>query len=55
MLLYLAVSASTINEVLIREEEGAQWPMYYVIKPLLNTETHYLDMIKVALALVTVA
>ena len=37
---------------LIREEEKIQWPVYYISKRLINAETRYLEMEKLALALV---
>ena len=36
LFLYLAVL-----EALIREEEKVQWPIYYISKRLINTETRY--------------
>ena len=39
--------------MLVREEEGKQLPVYYVRKSLLNAETHYTQLEKLALALVT--
>ena len=40
---------------LIREVEGKQFPVYYVSKSLLDAETHYTQLEKLALALITVA
>ena len=44
---YLAVS-----EALILEEEKVQWPVYNISKQLIDAETRYLEMEKLALALV---
>ncbi|XP_022881041.1 uncharacterized protein LOC111398358 [Olea europaea var. sylvestris] len=53
LLLYLAVSDVTVSAVLIREENEFQFLVYYVSKTLFPTETRYLDMEKLALALIT--
>lgn len=53
LLLYLAVTAEVVNSVLIGEEKGRQLPVYYISKDLLAVETHYTDMKKLALALIT--
>ena len=50
--LYLAVSGYVILGALIQEEEIVQWPMYYISKYLVDTETRYPEMEKLALALV---
>lgn len=50
--LCLSVSEHAMSSVLVREEEKAQLPVYYVSKGLLDTETRYLEMEKLALALV---
>ena len=39
--IYLAVSKGAVSIVLIREEEGKQFPVYYVSKSLLDAETRY--------------
>ncbi|KAI5352152.1 hypothetical protein L3X38_005043 [Prunus dulcis] len=39
--IYLAVSDSAISSALIREELGAQHPVFYISKALLNAETRY--------------
>ena len=51
--MYLAVSEHSVSTVLIREEEGKQSPVYYVRKALLDTETRYSQLEKLALALIT--
>ncbi|XP_062088976.1 uncharacterized protein LOC133795541 [Humulus lupulus] len=49
--MYLAISGTSISAVLIREEEGRQQPVYYVSKTLLDVETRYIQIEKLALAL----
>ena len=51
--LYLAVSDHAVSSVLIREENGQQKPIYYTSKILLDAETRYLQLEKLALALVS--
>ena len=51
--LYLAISEHAITVALIREEGNIQWLVYYISKRLLDTKTRYLEMEKLALALVT--
>ena len=41
--------------MLVREENKVQWPVYYISKALLDAETRYTEMEKLALALVTAA
>ena len=48
----LEVLEHAISGGLIREEEKVQWPVYYINKQLINAETRYLEMEKLALALV---
>ena len=55
LFLYLAVSEHSISTVLIREEDGKQSPIYYVSKSLLDAETRYSQLKKLALALITAA
>ncbi|XP_024025995.1 uncharacterized protein LOC112092918 [Morus notabilis] len=50
--LYLAVSEHAISSVLTREEKKVQLPVYYTSKRLLDAETRYPQMEKLALALV---
>ena len=52
LFLYLAVSEYTISGVLIREVEKVQWPVYSISKRLVDAETRYPEMEKLALALV---
>ncbi|XP_024036977.1 uncharacterized protein LOC112096961 [Citrus clementina] len=53
--LYLAVSDRAASSVLVREEEGIQYPIYYTSKALLDAETRYPTTEKWALALVVAA
>ncbi|KAL5562066.1 hypothetical protein UlMin_031813 [Ulmus minor] len=53
--IYLAVSDTAVSSVLIREEDGKQLPVYYVSKSLLDAETRYSQLEKLALALVSAA
>ncbi|KAL0730277.1 hypothetical protein Bca4012_026370 [Brassica carinata] len=55
LLLYLAVLEHTVNGVLVREEGRKQYPIYYMRKSLLDAETRYSHLEKLALALVTAA
>ncbi|XP_063948146.1 uncharacterized protein LOC135152232 [Daucus carota subsp. sativus] len=52
LILYLGVSEFSISDVLIKEEEQAQQPVYYVSKRLLDAETRYSNMEKLAYALI---
>ena len=53
--LYLVVSDSAVSLVLIREENKVQKPIYYVSHALLDAETRYPAIEKMALALVVSA
>ncbi|KAI5325335.1 hypothetical protein L3X38_034409 [Prunus dulcis] len=55
LFVYLAVSNSTISSALIREELGAQHPVFYTSKALLDAETRYPKLEKLILALVVSA
>ena len=50
--LYLVALVYAVSGVLIKEEEKVQWPVYYISKRLIDAETRYLEMEKLALALV---
>ncbi|KAJ4715162.1 Retrovirus-related Pol polyprotein from transposon opus [Melia azedarach] len=53
LLMYLAVSTTTVSSVLIREEEGGmQKPVYYTSKALTEVEKRYPKQEQLALALV---
>ncbi|XP_063942814.1 uncharacterized protein LOC135150442 [Daucus carota subsp. sativus] len=52
LILYLGVSEFSISAVLIKEEEQAQQPVYYVSNRLLDAETRYSNMEKLAYALI---
>ncbi|XP_028057287.1 uncharacterized protein LOC114261245 [Camellia sinensis] len=51
LFVYLAVSDHAVSAVLIREEGKEQKPVYYVSKTLLDAETRYLPLEKLAYAL----
>lgn len=51
MYLYLVVSNVNVSTVLIQEEEGTQLLIYYVSHSMVLAETRYLNMEKLALAL----
>ncbi|KAL5565982.1 hypothetical protein UlMin_029146 [Ulmus minor] len=55
LILYLAVSKRDVNSALVREEDGVQWPIYYTSKSLLDVETRYPEIEKLALALMVAA
>ncbi|KAK4836985.1 hypothetical protein QYF36_001900 [Acer negundo] len=55
LLVYLAVSDTAVSAVLIKEEGNIQHLVYYVSKALLDTETRYSRLEKLALALVVAA
>ena len=55
MLLYLAVSEHAASAVLIREEGSKKLPIYYVSEALLDAETRYSHLEKLALALIVAA
>ena len=55
LLLYLAVSEHAVSAVLSREEGTKQLPIYYVSKALLDAETRYSHLEKLALALMVAA
>lgn len=50
--MYLAVSDHIIRSVLVKQHEGIQRTMYYLSKTLVDVETRYLLLEKIALALV---
>ena len=52
LILYLGASEFSISAVLIKEEEQALQLVYYVSKRLLDAETRYLNMEKLAYALI---
>ncbi|KAL0416349.1 UNVERIFIED_CONTAM: hypothetical protein Slati_3466800 [Sesamum latifolium] len=53
--LYLSTTPQVVSLVLIREEEGRQFPIYYVSKVLNGAEGRYTPIEKMALALVITA
>ena len=52
--MYLAVSNQAVSVVLLKTRDGAQWLVYYISKTLVDVETQYLSLEKLALALVHV-
>lgn len=50
--MYLAVFEHAVSAVSIRVQDGVQRPMHYVSKALVDIETRYLPLEKMALALV---
>ena len=46
--LYFTISNEVINAALVRVEEKVQWPVYYVSKRLLDAETRYPELVKLA-------
>ena len=52
LFLFLAVSKYVVSGALIREEEKVQWVVYYISKRLIDAETRYPEIKKLALALV---
>ena len=55
LIVYLAATESAVSAALIRSDEETQKPVYYVSKALTDVETRYLELDKVALALVIAA
>ena len=52
LIVYLAISDYAISAVLVREEGDIQYPVYYVSKRMLDAETRYTNMEKLAYALI---
>ena len=52
LIVYLAISYYAISDVLVREEGDIQYPVYYVSKRMLDAETLYTNMQKLAYALI---
>ena len=51
LFMYLSVSDHAVSAVLLRDR-GMQQPVYYISKTLVDTETRYLPLEKLVLALV---
>ena len=49
------MSEHSMSAMLLLEDDGKQSPLYYVSKVLLDAETQYSQLEKLALALITVA
>ncbi|KAK3000301.1 hypothetical protein RJ639_020950 [Escallonia herrerae] len=52
LFLYLSVTEVAVSDVLVREEDGVQKPIYYVSKVLQDVEIRYPKIDKIALALI---
>ena len=52
LFLYKAVSNYATSYILVRKEEGVQYPIYYTSKALLDAETRYPPLEKWVLAFV---
>ena len=50
LFLYIAVSVTAVSGILIQEERSEQKPIFYVSKTLLDVETRYPMIEKLALA-----
>ena len=50
--MYLSISKHVVSAVLLKNQEGVQMPIYYINKTLVDAETQYLPLEKLALALV---
>ena len=50
--LCLTISEEVVITALVKAEEKIQWPVYYVSKRLLDTETRYLKLEKLVMAIV---
>ena len=50
--MYLVVSEHAVSAVLLKNQEGVQRLIYYINKMLVDVETWYLPLEKLALALV---
>ena len=55
LLVYLSISPTTVSAVLIREKDRVQKHVYYVSKVLMEAETRYLKIEKLAYALLIAA
>ena len=49
---YIAIASYAVSLVLIRVDNGVQWPVYYVSKSLHEAEIRYLPLEKAILAVV---
>lgn len=50
--MYLTVSEQAVSAVLLKNREGTQRPIYYICKTLVDVDSRYLPLEKLALALV---
>ena len=49
---YIAMAPHAVSLVLIRMDNGVQWPVYYMSKSLHEAEIHYLPLEKAILVVV---
>ena len=49
---YIAVAPYAVSLILIRVDNGVQWPVYYMSKSLHETEVRYLPLDKAILAVI---
>ena len=52
LILYLTVSTTTMSSVLLREDRNVEQPIYYVTCAMVDADTRYSEIEKLALALV---
>ena len=55
LFVYLTVSEHAVSVILMHEDDGKQSPVYYVSKALLDAESQYSQLEKLALAFITTA
>lgn len=55
LFIYLAVSEKAVNSMLVKQKKGCQSPIYYTSKAMMDAETRYPVIEKLALALITIA
>ena len=55
MIIYLGVSQHALSAALVRGEDEVQYPVYYVNKSLVDTETMYTPMEKLAYCMIMVS
>ena len=52
LIIYLGVSQHALSSALVRWEDGVQYPVYYISKSLVDAETRYKPMEKLAYYLI---
>ena len=53
--LYIVVSQVVVSAALVREEEGSQWPVYFISRAFRGAKERYPRMEKLAFAFVMAA